>query len=316
MDSFRKPMLAGTLSLRERGDALSELPYPLYAQPKLDGIRAWLEGGVLISRNGKPIRNRALQAAVAHMKTRHLPILDGELMPRVDPFGERAFARATESAMSVDGAVEDLAYYVFDVANPSQNTTDRLNTARTVTAALQLALPKLRVVYVEAETVYDTASVLAYEATQLASGAEGVMLRLPSALYKYGRSTFRDAALLKLKRFTDDEATVVGFDEEEANTNEKVAKVTGGIKRSSAAEGKRFKGTLGSLRCSNTKLWPGVTFGVGSGFTAAQRAALWAQRATLTGRTVKFKHQTAGSDTAPRFPTFLGFRDDGDIQHD
>jgi hypothetical protein len=53
-----KPTLAATLPV----DAdLAALPYPLYGSPKIDGVRAMVQGGAVVSRNGRPIMNRAAQ---------------------------------------------------------------------------------------------------------------------------------------------------------------------------------------------------------------------------------------------------------------
>ena len=46
------------------------------------------------------------------------------------------------------------------------------------------------------------------------------MLRDPSSLYKQGRHTLKSQALMKLKKFYDDEAKVIGFEEKMHNNNE------------------------------------------------------------------------------------------------
>ena len=45
-----------------------------------------------------------------------------------------------------------------------------------------------------------------------------------------------------------------------------------------------------------------------TGFTDHDRHLLWAQRADLLGRVVKYKSMKAGVLDAPRHPVFLGFR--------
>ncbi len=100
-----------------------------------------------------------------------------------------------------------------------------------------------------------------------------------------GRSTIREGILLKLKKFKDAEAAVVGI-----------------------TESKR-KNELGSL---NVMSKDGVRFGVGTGFTAEMRKDLWARRDTLVGLMVKFKYFEIGTKDAPRFPVFVGFRHEDD----
>ena len=57
------------------------------------------------------------------------------------------------------------------------------------------------------------------ESACLEFGYEGIMLRDPNGTYKFGRSTARDNILLKVKRFLDDEAEVIGIEEKMSNQN-------------------------------------------------------------------------------------------------
>jgi DNA ligase-1 len=54
-----------------------------------------------------------------------------------------------------------------------------------------------------------------------------------------------------------------------------------------------------------------VTFEIGSGFSAADRIRLWKDKPI--GRIVKYKSQPVGVKDKPRFPVFLGFRDEKDL---
>jgi len=146
----------------------------------------------------------------------------------------------------------------------------------------------------------------------LDQGYEGVMLRAyhgPSSYYKFGRSTVKEGGLLKLKRFVDSEARVVGVEEEMANMNEATTDALGHTKRSAHAEGKVGKGRLGALICETPE---GVRFNIGTGFDAAQRELFWRERDKLIGQLAKYKHFPIGVKDAPRFPVFLGWRDEDD----
>jgi DNA ligase 1 len=139
-----------------------------------------------------------------------------------------------------------------------------------------------------------------------------VMLRHrsgPKSRYKFGRSTAKEGTLLKLKRFTDDEAVIVGFEEELFNGNAAVVDELGHTKRSSHQENMVGKGRLGAMVC---KTRDGVEFRIGTGFVASQRQELWDTRSSLVGKLVKYKHFPIGAKTAPRFPVFLGFRSEID----
>jgi DNA ligase-1 len=133
------------------------------------------------------------------------------------------------------------------------------------------------------------AALRAFEADCLRRGFEGVVLRAPDGGYKFGRSTLRQGWLLKLKRFADAEARVIGVEE----------LVHG---EDAAREG---SGLLGAFVLRSPA---GVTFRVGSGLTDAQRRDFWRRRAALVGALVKYKSMVAGVKTAPRHPVFLGVR--------
>ena len=160
--------------------------------------------------------------------------------------------------------------------------------------------------------VHTAEELAAYEETCLAQGYEGVMIRRPLAPYKHGRSTLKEGFLLKLKRFTDAEATIIGFEEKMHNANEAKTNELGRTKRSSAKDGLVPAGVLGAfiLRLPN-----GVEFNCGSGLNDFQRKKWWtpAYKAALMGKLVKFKYQAHGTDVAPRSPIFLGIRDESDL---
>jgi len=145
----------------------------------------------------------------------------------------------------------------------------------------------------------------------LEKGYEGVILRDPSAPYKYGRSRPSDGALIKFKDFTDEEATVVGFKQFFHNDNEAVTDAMGHMKRSAHQANKRPAEMLGALVAQSAN-WP-VTFEIGSGFDMALRETIWANQSAYIGRQVKFKYLKPGTKDRPRHPIFLGFRDPSDI---
>jgi DNA ligase-1 len=95
------------------------------------------------------------------------------------------------------------------------------------------------------------------------------------------------------------------------NTNKKRTNNLGHTERSTHAEGMVGLDTLGALTVKDIKT--GVTFNVGSGFNAAQRAAIWAEQSSFVGKVIKYKHFPIGVKDKPRFPTFLGFRNKDDM---
>jgi DNA ligase-1 len=113
-----------------------------------------------------------------------------------------------------------------------------------------------------------------------ALGGEGVMLRQPGSRYVAGRST----TLLKVKSFRDAEARVLGH--------------THGAGR--------HAGRVGALE---VELPDGTRFSVGTGLSDAER-----DTPPPVGSIITFRYQELSDDGVPRFPSYVGIREDADWQ--
>lgn len=102
------------------------------------------------------------------------------------------------------------------------------------------------------------------------------MMRKPGSRYEVGRSS----SLLKVKSFFDAEARVVEH---------------------LAGEG-RHKGRLGALL---VELADGTRFSVGTGFSDAER-----RDPPPIGAIITFRYQELSEAGVPRFPSYVGVRDD------
>ncbi len=105
------------------------------------------------------------------------------------------------------------------------------------------------------------------------------MLRQPGSRYEAGRS----ATLLKIKRFHDAEARVVGH----------------------LPGAGRHKGRLGAL---DVELPDGTQFSVGTGFSDAQR-----EDPPPVGSLITFRYQELSDRGVPRFPSFVHVRRDAEL---
>lgn len=293
-------MLAGKIA-DERD--VRDLQYPLIASPKLDGIRGHIIDGGVYSRNLKLFPNVALQHKFG---LRRMFGIDGELICG-SPTAPDVYRSTQSHTSSQHGVVRNMHFYVFDCfALPRLPFHQRLITARHLVRTHGKAAFKM----VPHKVIANPLDLLAYEARCVERGYEGTMVRSIDGPYKYGRATFNEGWLLKLKRFEDSEAEIIGADELLHNENERDA--TG--KRSGHKAGKRPGGKLGSLHVRD--IHTGVEFNIGSGFTDEERVEFWALYvgAMLGGRIVKYRYFPTGSKTRPRFPTFVGFRDPIDTQ--
>lgn len=287
-----KPLLA-----EDATDDLDSLDYTnLWGSAKYDGIRAIVRGGVVVSRNLKPIPNPKVQQLFGHLEH-----MDGELGVG-DPTAKDFYRQTYSGVMSADGE-PDVRFYAFDhVEHPLTEYHQRYNLVRHYAASADC------VHVVEQHPIASLADLLALEDMYLHRGFEGMMLRAfmtHRSFYKFGRSTVDEGTLLKLKRFVDDEATIVGMDEEMKNNNAATIDALGHTDRSSHKANLAGKGSMGALICKTKE---GVEFRIGTGFTAKMRADMWKKKDDYIGKLAKFKHFPIGQKDAPRFPVFLGLR--------
>ncbi len=291
-----KPMLSATV------EDVALLKYPLLASHKLDGIRAIVLNGVVVSRNLKPIPNRFVQQTFGRKEFNGF---DGELIMG-DPTDPAAFRNTTSAVMSIEGQ-PDVTFHVFDYVFPDRDCTF---SARLVVLKIKIEDADHKgLMLVEQEMVNNQDELDFFEGLAVDHGHEGVMLRSKDGLYKFGRSTFKEHGLMKLKRFDDAEATIIDFEEQMRNENTATKSLIGSTERSHKKAGMKGKDTLGALKVKGLNgTFKGVEFNIGSGFDDALRASIWANRKEWKGRIIKYKFFPIGSKSAPRFPVFLGER--------
>lgn len=107
-------------------------------------------------------------------------------------------------------------------------------------------------------------------------GGEGLMMRQANSRYEVGRSW----TLRKVKTFHDAEARIISH-----------VRGTG-----------KHAGRLGSLQCQMPN---GTVFNVGTGLSDAER-----NNPPPVGTIVTFRYQELSNDGVPRFPSYVGVRDD------
>lgn len=291
MPKIQKPLLAGNFDPKK-----SKFPY--IVTPKIDGIRFLMVEGVAVSRTFKPIRNKYIQ----ELLSTHLPDgIDGELT-----CGDN-FQSSTSAIMRIEGEPKFKAW-IFDYVDPDIDYI-RPFQERIQFLNRQMILPFDHQV-LSGELIRDMDTLEQCESIALQEGYEGVMLRDPNGTYKFGRSTVNDNILLKLKRFLDDEAEVIGIEEKMSNQNTAEKDNFGRTKRSSCLDGMVPMETTGALKVRNTD---GLEFSIGSGLNDEMREEIWNNKKHYIGKLVKYKYFPQGVKDLPRHPVFLGFRDPDDL---
>jgi DNA ligase-1 len=278
---------------------LDKINFPIYASPKLDGIRASVFKSKLLSRTLKEIPSRHIFNMFSKPEFEGL---DGELI--VGSPTSKTVYRDTVSGVMATDKTPAFKWFVFDFF---LDQSCPFSARRHLVEAKLDSLKHAHIQRVQHVVLENRADLDAYELAQIELGYEGIMLNDMHAGYKFGRATTKGGELLKVKRFEDSEAVVLGIVEEQHNGNEAETNELGRTKRSSAKEGKTGKGSMGTLHVRDWKT--GVEFHVGTGFTAADRALMWAK--PPIGETVKYKFFPVGVKDKPRHPVFLGFRPAG-----
>lgn len=303
----KSPMLADHDSIHEYPD---DVRFPLYVSPKIDGIRCVVSGGVAVSRKFIPIKNDVIRNLLS------LPALegiDGELT--VGPVNaENVMNRTTRtvSGNKINGDDVVFGWNVFDdFTDPDLPYNRRQVKLCERMIGIVQVLPLVQ--YVEPLRVESWHELAAFEEKCMTDGYEGCITRAPEWKYKFGRSTKREQGMLKLKRFTDSEAEVIGFVELQVNTNPDIKDNFGHAKRSSAKAGMVPGDTLGTLQCRDCLTGIDFEIGMFKGLSDGDKKEIWDHRESYLGAFVKYSHFGHGAVDKPRHSKFLGWRDKDDM---
>lgn len=273
---------------------------PLIGTPKIDGIRCICKSdGFPLTRSLKDIPNGSIRAYFFSNRQYIKPCFDGELTIG-DSFS------ASVSGIMTHGGDPDFIYWIFDV--PSDKPyKERVDEYSRMDDSGELPVRFKTVPTVWIKTIDD---LIAFEEEALKTGYEGIVLRTPDSPYKFGRSTSKQAWMLKVKRFITSEAIITGFEPLQSNQNAAEINNLGYQERSSKKEGMVVQNTLGKFNVVGLNgEFKDARFNIGSGFTQTQRDTFWENQPMLMGRIIEYKYQPFGSLNAPRLPIFLRFRD-------
>jgi len=265
---YFEPMLAAKWE-----DYKDKIQYPIYSQPKLDGIRCIVTKDGMFSRNGKPIVSAPHIRKALDKLFKHEPhlILDGELY--ADKFANdfnkivSLVKRTKPTAEDLMDSERQIEYHVYDVPSVDETFTGRWRELD----ELALDFPNC-VKKVETHIITEEFYITDWYENYIERGYEGQMLRLDS---KYENK--RSKSLLKHKTFVDEEYTILDICEGEGNRTG-----TAGYMVFETAEGKPFK--------SNVK------------GTWDETAEMLKSKKKLIGKQATIKYFNLTPDGIPRFP--------------
>jgi len=304
--SITKPLLAA----RVEDNDIAALNYPLGVTFKVDGLRCLKIDGHAVSRTFKPIPNHHIRTLIEKW------VPDGmDMEITMDGYPKTGTFQETSGNIMREDGQPNFKIWIIDYVDGKLDEPYDVRIRRAATYCLDHWDDVPFEWYVlQPFTAKDVEEVTKQETGALAEGFEGVMLRDLKARYKCGRSTFREGILIKVKRFEDCEAVIRTVEELYHNGNEAQEDAFGRTKRSTAQDKMVPMDTLGALIVEgHGGDYHGISFRVGTGFTQAQRAELWGKRKDIVGKLVKVKYFPTGVKDAPRFPTFVGFRDPRDM---
>ena len=265
-ETYFEPMLA-----KDWNKEKHKAKYPVFSQPKLDGIRCIVRSDGMWSRNGKSIVSapHIFEALKPLFKLNPDLIFDGELY--ADKFANDFNAicsivkKTKPTADDLVNSAKVIQYHIYDLPSCKELFTKRYQ------ALQNIELPEccVRVVTEQIDNLNDVGG---YYEDYIIAGYEGQMIRLDS---KYENK--RSKSLLKHKSFIDEEYTILGVEEGEGNKT----------------------GMVGSFMFQNKD---GKIFNASPKFNWEICTEMWNNRADLIGKQATVKYFNLTPDNVPRFP--------------
>lgn len=294
MQLITRPMLAPNDDYKIQ---VEYFPFPGIYSPKLDGFRCYTANGAK-TRSGKNHPNPWVRELVSTLPNG----IDGELT-----VGNNF--RDAQSALSKEYGNPEFVFNVFDYVKDNLNKPfcERLYDLN----CLQ-NLPQW-VKIVPQYTVENMQQLESFEEWCIANSFEGFMGRKANGIYKCGRSTLKQGLMLKGKRFTDAEAKILDFIEQNTNLNEAFTNELGYTARSSHQENKVPNGLLGVMIVEDLKTGQVFELGAGKGWNTDFRKEVMQNKEKYRNAIIVYKFLDHGNYDLPRNASMKGFRPDWDL---
>jgi DNA ligase 1 len=265
------PMLA-----QDWNKHVGKVYFPVYSQPKLDGIRCIVKNDGMWSRTGKPIVSAPHIFDSLKFLFENDPdlILDGELY--ADKFANDfnaivSLVKKTKPTLKdLEDSAKVIQYHIYDLPSCDDVFTKRFQ------ALQNMELPEC-CVKVKTDQIDNMNDLTAYYEDYMIAGYEGQMVRLDS-YYESKRSK----NLLKHKSFIDEEYIILGIQEGIGNKT----------------------GMVGSFIFETNQ---GKRFNASPKFSWEECKYIWDNKDNIIGSTATVKYFNLTPDGIPRFPVVIQY---------
>lgn len=262
------PMLAQKFS--ERG---KKMQWPVYVQPKYNGMRMLYDGKKGWSRGGKEMIPEVIQHL--HFDTNGI-IVDGELLLKGNQLLQETMKAAKKYRPELSPQLE---YVVYDIIS-DKPFSERYKLLRSIVTLHPNPSVKIAPTYL----CEDIGDVMSFQKRFVANGFEGTICRDDSKGYEIGQ---RSNQLQKYKDFVDAEFLIVDVVEGDG----------------------RFKGA--AIFVCKTK--DGQQFNCTPEGDMTYRKELFTNRKKHIGKWLTIRYQELSNDKVPIFPVGVAIREKGDF---
>ena len=277
-----KPAFFKVMTAHKWNDRKDKVEFPVYSQPKLDGIRCVATINGLQSRGGKELVGTPHIHEELDVIFEKYPdiVIDGELYNHKfkDNFNEiqSIITKKTPNEEDLRISFDFAEFHVYDIAG-SGTFEERFIMQNDV---LDMLRPIDCIEIVRTDFAKNSEELDNYYGEYLSDGYEGQMVRINEYEYKKSRSN----GLLKRKEFEDAEFTIVSIEEGKGNWKGKAKKVY-------------------------IKLEDGSIQGAGLRGSFDFTQMLLQERDEYVGGTVTIRYQNRTPDGKLRFPIAIKFYD-------
>lgn len=224
-----------------------KIKFPVWAEPKIDGVRGVNNDGQLTARTLKRFKNVFTTGFYSRSEYAGL---DGELAANDEKHPD--LCRLTTSALTTIEGTPFTLWHIFDYVTEFSRKLpyrERYNLMRNYVQSLKANGQggHLRIVpYIECK---DFDHLMVVHHSYVEQGYEGTCFYGPDVAHKEGKSSPTHNGVLRIKDFVDTEAIVLSIAEGETNLNEAQINELGRTYRTSHKENKVPNGMVGSMTC-------------------------------------------------------------------